>query len=373
MNTDIRISVQFINHPKTIKLERRLGFQGVKSLIELWSWAALNRPDGNLGGGNDRLTTVQHPLDEEDIEIAAQWPGEPGVFIETLVELRWLDQNEQGYTLHEWLQHNPWVAGVDNRGNKARFSRMAKTHPEIYKTLREQGIDEISAQEFARLKAEPARLTTVERSFNDSSTTVDTLLTPSPSPSPSPYEEEKRETERWATCVELSTPVISLPIEPSTPIDLLRVADTEILPVTLPIQPVDSTLSGQSGQSSTKEKAIQDLPPAPDWLPESVWQAFIDHRRALKKPLTPQAARLTLHHLDKARGYGHNPVALVETAIASGWRGCVFEDKHFQPSAPPRTPVRSYNGHRRPLREPTTNPAEYLETAGFATELEVTV
>ena len=50
MNADIRISVGFPNPPKTVKLDRRLGFQGIRSLLALWTWAAQNRPDGNLGG-----------------------------------------------------------------------------------------------------------------------------------------------------------------------------------------------------------------------------------------------------------------------------------------------------------------------------------
>ena len=173
---DIRLSVGFPHHPKTIKLERRLGFQGIRSLLSLWTWAAQNRPEGNLGGANDRSTTVQRPLDEEDIEIVAQWPGEPGAFVATLVALGWLDQTAHGYCLHEWQQHNPWVAAATNRGDKARFSRMAKTHPDIYKSLCEQGIREVSADEFARLKAGwplKGRSTDVGESLNHRSTAVE--------------------------------------------------------------------------------------------------------------------------------------------------------------------------------------------------------
>ena len=175
MNADIRISVGFPNHPKTVKLDRRLGFQGIRSLLALWTWAAQNRPDGNLGGANGRSTVVQRPLDEEDIEIAAQWPGEPGSFVATLVTLGWLDLTERGYLLHEWDQHNPWVAAATNRSDKARFSRMAKTHPEIYKSLCERGIQAVGAEEFARLKADGSpdhRSTGVEETFDDRSTFV---------------------------------------------------------------------------------------------------------------------------------------------------------------------------------------------------------
>lgn len=61
---DIRIDVEFFSHPKTVKLERRLGLEAVKALMVLWSWAARNRPDGDLSG-----------LENEDIEIAAGWTG----------------------------------------------------------------------------------------------------------------------------------------------------------------------------------------------------------------------------------------------------------------------------------------------------------
>ena len=200
MNADIRLSVGFPNHPKTIKLERRLGFQGIRSLLALWTWAAQNRPDGNLGGANGRSTVVQRPLDEEDIEIAAQWPGEPGLFVATLVALGWLDRTESGYLLHEWQQHNPWVAAAADRGDKARFSRMAKTHPEIYKSLSEKGIRAVSAEEFQRLKAGGSlqdRSTGVEAAFDVRSTTVirsfNDRATPSPSPFPSPSPNDSKE------------------------------------------------------------------------------------------------------------------------------------------------------------------------------------
>lgn len=69
MNCDIRLSTEFWQHPKTRKLAKRLGLEGVRSLQILWLWAARNRPDGNLGG-----------MDWEDIELAADWQGEERAF-----------------------------------------------------------------------------------------------------------------------------------------------------------------------------------------------------------------------------------------------------------------------------------------------------
>ena len=89
-----------------------------------------------------RSSVVERPLDEENIEIAVQWPGEPGLFVATLVTLGWLDRTERGYLLHEWEQHNPWMAAATNQSDKARFSRMAKTHPDIFKCLCERAGDQ---------------------------------------------------------------------------------------------------------------------------------------------------------------------------------------------------------------------------------------
>lgn len=454
-----------------------MGFQGVKSLLELWSWVALNRPDGNLGSAsdpsgempandvNDRSTTVptprttvRRPLDEEDIEIAAKWPGEPGLLVKTLVELGWLDRNEHGYILHEWLRHNPWAAGADHRGNKARLSRMAKTHPEIYQALRRQGMDGISAEEFARLKAEYVLPTTVERTSNDRRTIVGAPLTPSPSPSPSPYETRAKSSseplvsgvvargargapvhsnlteglpavrEREGSKIPSPTEqgerngdceVVAMPVEPATTVELEWLRPTpggserEVFATPSPVEqgernddhgagaatvepsttvlpalvgkalvPVSLTPFGpppvqSAGRASTRKgtdrEVWQDLPPPPPWLPESAWERWQAHRRAIKKPLTPDGARITLLKLEKAKGYGHDPVRLIEDAIEARWTGCVFAEKHFQPSAsvgsrevsPPR------NGRCRLLREPLANPVAYRKTDGFATELEV--
>ena len=415
MNADIRISVGFPNHPKTVKLDRRLGFQGIRSLLALWTWAAQNRPDGDLGGANGRCTVVRRPLDEEDIEIAAQWPGEPGLFVATLVALGWLDRTERGYLLHEWQQHNPWVAAATNRSDKARFSRMAKTHPDIFKSLCEQGVRAISAEEFARLKAgRPPRdrSTDVEGPFDDRSTTVirpfNERATPSPSPSPKERKEkEKREARETAPPdrVAVGTPpaptrwVASPVTEIDKIIDAVEIgearedrndetrvtngasASTAIAIASTAIAPEASETAEQMAEQMVErapadpvagleaERAAEPgsvaggpsdagsaavAPPAkrgwkgrrdgaancfgvpvtlPDWLSADAWQAFVEHRKALKHPLTPAAILLTLRDLAKAREFGHDPVTLIETAIGNGWRGCVYPDKHFQPPA----------------------------------------
>ena len=53
MNSDIRLSIGFLDHPKTVKLQRQLGDAGILSLLRLWLWTAQNRPSGILIGMDD--------------------------------------------------------------------------------------------------------------------------------------------------------------------------------------------------------------------------------------------------------------------------------------------------------------------------------
>lgn len=161
---DIRLSTEFWSHPKTIKLTRRLGLEGVRSLQILWLWSRSNRPDGILTG-----------MDAEDIEIAAKWEGESERFVNESLNVRWLDINDGIYELHDWAEHNPWSADSIERGDKARLSRMAKTHPKLHAWLIEGGVRSISSLHYNMLKKN-----------NESLTIVNEKLTPAPAPSPAP-------------------------------------------------------------------------------------------------------------------------------------------------------------------------------------------
>lgn len=119
MNTDIRLSVEFFDHPKTVKLQRRLGLEAVISLQRLWLWAAQNRASGKLSN-----------MDGEDIEIAAKWAGECGVFTSELVSLGWLDEEGGAYSLHDWTEHNPWQAEANARSEKARNAAQTRWNTE---------------------------------------------------------------------------------------------------------------------------------------------------------------------------------------------------------------------------------------------------
>ena len=109
MNSDFRVSVDFFVHHKTRRVQRQAGDAGVIGLLLLWAYAAKHRSDGMLAG-----------MDQTDIEAVAGWTGETGLLFQTLLDIGFLDQSEDGLRLHDWQENNPWVAGAMERSQKAK-------------------------------------------------------------------------------------------------------------------------------------------------------------------------------------------------------------------------------------------------------------
>lgn len=68
-------------------------------------------------------------------------------------------------------------------------------------------------------------------------------------------------------------------------------------------------------QESTTKRAAQAHAP-PDWLAIEAWERWRKHRG---QKLTPQACTLQFKKLSELRDLGHDPVALIDLAIESGW------------------------------------------------------
>ena len=115
MNIDIRLSLEFFDHPKTKKLRKRLGIEGVMALLKLWTWTAGNRPGGILTG-----------LDAEAVELAADWDGEEGAFVAELLALRLLDEDDSVFSIHDWEEHQAYASKSEERSNKARKAAEAR-------------------------------------------------------------------------------------------------------------------------------------------------------------------------------------------------------------------------------------------------------
>jgi len=146
---DFRVALDFLDHPKTVRLKAAVGAEGIFCLMRLWAFAGNYRPRGILTGMNP-----------DDIALAAKWPGDPDEFVCALVTSKFLDRiRNGGYQLHNWKIRQGYLYHKPERRQKAQKAAKAK-HAKADNDLR-------SAQD----KSKHAPLPTP---------------TPLPSPSPSP-------------------------------------------------------------------------------------------------------------------------------------------------------------------------------------------
>jgi hypothetical protein len=182
MNTDIRISLDFPTHRKTLKLVRRLGDGAPWVLVRLWIYVARHLPDGELIG-----------MDEEDIEIAAGWQGENGAFVKALLDVGYLDQDDGGtISCHDWLEHNPWVAEANDRSDASRFSKLSQVSRAMFEELQAAGVRGLSKRDYETAKRAALagkRLADISNSLaisSDAERIASDSIAPAPSPVPSP-------------------------------------------------------------------------------------------------------------------------------------------------------------------------------------------
>ena len=174
MNTDIRIAVNFWTHPKTGKLVKLTGLEGVRSLQILWAWVANNKPDGILSD-----------MDPDDIEFAADWRGNTGQFFDAIIG-KWIDVEEGVFCVHDWIEHNPWVAESKERSEENRFIRLSKENSKVYNELKGIGIKGITKEQYQEYK----RCTSVLPPCDERTTK---RTTPVPVPVPVPTLKDSRE------------------------------------------------------------------------------------------------------------------------------------------------------------------------------------
>ena len=113
MNTDFRIEVGFFDHHKTRRLIASLGLPAVWSLMRLWEFATVNKPDGELRG-----------MTPSDIAAACHYEADPDSFLAELERLGWINREYSHgvpvFSLHDWQEHQPFVVNAPARRDAAR-------------------------------------------------------------------------------------------------------------------------------------------------------------------------------------------------------------------------------------------------------------
>jgi len=74
-------------------------------------------------------------------------------------------------------------------------------------------------------------------------------------------------------------------------------------------------------KNSNRERGARALNiDLPEWINPEVWASFIDHRKAIKAPMTAHAQSLLITKLEKHKTEGFDPTTLLNEAIMNGWK-----------------------------------------------------
>lgn len=115
---DFRVKVGWRSHPKRKCIRRKFGADGVLYIEDLWSFAAEYHTDGVLTG-----------MDAEKMAAVSDYPGDAQCILDGCVELRLIDKPTEKvphYSLHDWSEHQPWLANSAERSVHARKAATEK-------------------------------------------------------------------------------------------------------------------------------------------------------------------------------------------------------------------------------------------------------
>jgi len=88
--------------------------------------------------------------------------------------------------------------------------------------------------------------------------------------------------------------------------------------------PAERTLNHKETETETETEVLlkekQEKESYPEWWPTEAWEAFVDHRKQIKKPLTKIAAKRIINKLTEA-----NAETTLWASVENGWSG-VFPD-----------------------------------------------
>lgn len=99
--------------------------------------------------------------------------------------------------------------------------------------------------------------------------------------------------------------------------------------------PSSSIASSISSSTSTSPAVVKTKGPAraargqielPEWVPVKEFEAYVDMRRKIRKPMTDQAIKLAISKLENLNSRGHPPVEVLNQSIEHSWNG-LFEIK----------------------------------------------
>lgn len=116
----IQVYSNLADHPKIYALVDRMKLrrnsEAVGIVVSLWLWAAKNAPDGDLSGFPERAIA-------DAVGYSSSYAGK---LCQLLVETRWLDEKENGYALHDWVEYAPAIIDMYEKDKNRTRERVRK-------------------------------------------------------------------------------------------------------------------------------------------------------------------------------------------------------------------------------------------------------
>ena len=112
----LNIDLDYFTHPKTMRLVAILGPGAAEFPIRLWAYCAKHHAEtGRLVG-----------YTEDEVESATGWMGEKGKMAAAMLKLNFLEKIDDGYRIHDWLDHAGHLAAFKKRAKSAAKVRWRK-------------------------------------------------------------------------------------------------------------------------------------------------------------------------------------------------------------------------------------------------------
>ena len=115
----IQVYTNLPSHRKTCRLRDELAlksnYEAVGLLVCFWSWAAVNAVGGNLAGYSAR-----------DISDAAGYKKSPDKFLGALVKAGFVDQTDEGLSIHDWEEHAALLMDSNEQQKKNTRERVRR-------------------------------------------------------------------------------------------------------------------------------------------------------------------------------------------------------------------------------------------------------
>lgn len=116
----IQVYSNLADHPKIYALVDRMKLrrnsEAVGIVVSLWLWAAKNAPDGDLSGFPERAIA-------DAVGYSSSYADK---LCQLLVETRWLDETENGYALHDWVEYAPAIIDMYEKDKNRTRERVRK-------------------------------------------------------------------------------------------------------------------------------------------------------------------------------------------------------------------------------------------------------